>query len=170
MNDKTCWDCALFSKELGGCLRTKTSALSTDSCSHWISELPICDICGQVFLPPATFVIEDNGLITVICSNCDQHRGKCLTCECGEYCDFKENMECTLPPTIEQTMRQGNMIMSRTVQNMARVEETCKKNCKCWDVEQDCCLRGNFGTCGKYAIKGRKIDEGNNTQGITETE
>ena len=170
MNDKTCWGCALFSKEHHACLRTRTPALSTDSCSHWISEFPICDVCGQVFLPPATFVIEDNGLITIICPNCDQHRGRCPTCECGGYCDFKENTECTLPVMIQQTMRQGNMVMSRTVPNLARVEETCKKNCKCWDAELGCCSRGCFGTCGKYTMKGRKIDEGNITQGIAEVE
>jgi hypothetical protein len=170
MENKTCWGCALFSKEHHACLRTRMPALSTDSCSHWISELPICDVCGQVFLPPATFVIEDNGLITVICPNCDQHRGRCPTCECGGYCDFKENTECTLPVMIQQTMRQGNMVMSRTVPNLARVEETCKKNCKCWDVEQGCCSRGCFGTCGKYEMKGKKVDERSNTQGIAEVE
>ena len=159
MNDKTCWGCALFSKEHHGCLRTRTPTLSTDSCSHWISELPICDVCGQMFLPPATFVIEDNGLITTICHSCDAGRNKCPTCECGGYCDFQENKECTLPPTVQQTVRQGNMIMSRTVPNMARIEETCKKNCKCWNEEENCCSRGCFGTCGKYAMKGRKVND-----------
>lgn len=159
MSDKTCYGCALFSKEHHGCLRTRTPELSTGYCSHWISELPICQVCGQVFLPPATFVIEDGGLITVICPNCDQHRGKCQTCECGEYCDFNENTKCTLPKAIQQTTRRGNITMSRTVPNMARIEETCKKNCKCWDTEQNCCSRGCFGTCGKYATKGRKVDD-----------
>ena len=160
MNDKTCYGCALFSKEHGGCLRTRTPELSTGYCSHWISELPICQVCGQMFLPPATFVMEEGSqAITVICHNCDQHRGKCLTCECGGYCDFKENTECTLPVMIQETVRQGNMIMSHTVPNMARIEETCKKNCKCWDIDQDCCSRGCFGTCGKYVMKGKKVDD-----------
>ena len=160
MDDKTCWGCALFSKEHHGCLRTRTPELSTGYCSHWVSELPICDICGQVFLPPATFVMEEGSqAITVICHNCDQHRGKCLTCECDGYCDFKENTKCALPQTIQQTVRQGNMIMSRTVPNMARIEETCKKNCKCWDTERGCCSRGCFGTCGKYIMKGKKVDD-----------
>lgn len=160
MNDKTCYDCALFSKEHHACLRTRTPVLSTDSCSHWVSELPVCDICGQMFLPPATFVMEEGSqAITVICHNCDQHRGKCPTCECGGYCDFKENKECTLPIMIQQTMRQDNMVISRTVPNLARVEETCKKNCKCWNAEQGCCSRGCFGTCGKYIMKGKKVDD-----------
>lgn len=164
MNDKTCYNCALFSKEHHACLRTRTPTLSTDSCSHWVSELSICDICGQMFLPPATFVMEEGSqAITVICPNCDQHRGKCPTCECSGYCDFRENKECTLPIMIRQTMRQDNMVISRTVPNLARVEETCKKNCKCWDAEQGCCSRGCFGTCGKYIMKGRKMDEGNIT-------
>ena len=160
MNDKTCWGCALFSKEHHGCLRTRTPTLSTDSCSHWISELPICDICGQMFLPPATFVMEEGkDSIITICPSCDAGRNKCPTCECGGYCDFKENKECTLPPAVQQTVRQGNMIMSRTVPNMARIEETCKKNCKCWNEEENCCSRGCFGICGKYVMKGRKVDD-----------
>lgn len=160
MNDKTCWKCALFSKEHHGCLRTKTPTLSTDSCSRWVSELPICDICGQMFIPPAIFVMEeDSDSIVVLCHNCDKGRGKCPTCKCSDYCDFKENTECTLPTMIQQTMRQGNMVISRTVPNMARVEETCKKNCKCYDPELNCCSRGNFGTCGKYEMKGKKVND-----------
>ena len=48
MNDKTCWDCAFFSKERHACLRTRTPTLSTDSCSHWVSELPVCDMRTDV--------------------------------------------------------------------------------------------------------------------------
>ena len=167
MDDKTCWDCALFSKEHHACLRTRTPTLSTDSCSHWVSELPVCDICGQMFLPPATFIMEENSeSITVACPNCHQNLGKCSTCEYGSYCDFKENTTCTLPPMIQQTMRQGGMVMSRTVPNMARTEETCKKNCKCYDPKENCCSRGNFGTCGNYVMKGKKTDERSNTSRV----
>ena len=156
MAENTCYDCALFSKEHHACLRTKAPELSTNHCSHFVAELPTCGVCGQMFLPPATLMMEEGkNDILVLCPQCVQGRNKCVTCQHGKYCDFKENTECTLPPMIQQTLRQENMIMSRTVPNMARVEETCKKNCKCYDAERNCCSRGNFGTCANYEMKGK---------------
>jgi hypothetical protein len=154
MNDKTCYDCALFSKEHHACLRTRMAAQSTDHCSHWIAELPVCSLCGRQFMPPATIYYESiESEPLTLCNDCYNHRGHCKTCTAANYCDFKENTTCQLPPMVQQTMRQGNMIMTRTVPNMARVEETCKKNCKCYDATNNCCARGNFGTCANYDMR-----------------
>lgn len=157
MTEKICENCLLYSKEYQCCIRTKTPVVPTDYCSYFTSEIIKCDVCGRAIVTPVTYYTEeDNEAITILCFSCTAGRNQCQTCKCGGYCDFKENKECQLPPMIQQTMRQGNMIISRTVPNMARVEETCKKNCKCYNSELNCCSRGNFSTCGNYCMKGRK--------------
>lgn len=158
--EKICENCLLHSKEYQCCIRTKTPVVPTDYCSYFASEIIKCDVCGRAIVTPATYYTEENNeAITILCSSCMVARNQCQTCEYGSYCDFNENKECQLPPMIQQTKRQGNMIMSRTVPNMARVEETCKKNCKCYNSELNCCSRGNFGTCGNYCMNGRKVED-----------
>ena len=158
MNNKTCETCRLYSKEHGGCVRTKTLSQPTDSCSHWIDELPVCDVCGQYFIPPITVYYESaDATPLLICPNCAVNRGHCKTCVSGGYCDFQENHTVTEPPMIQQTARQGNMIMTKTVPNPARIELTCKKNCKCYNAEFNLCSRGNFDTCGNYDMKRKMI-------------
>ena len=167
MNDKTCWDCGLFSKEQHTCLRTKTTTLSTDSCSHFIEQLPICDMCGQKFLPPINYLMEPNARPITLCVNCLKTISTCNTCSTNGYCDFQQNEECPLPVFVERVVQQGPMVMRETVPNLARIEHTCKKNCKCWNHELNCCNRGVAFTCDEYTMK-INLEEFNEVSTISE--
>ena len=147
-NNKTCGGCALYHKGQGGCLRTQTPTSASESCSHFTTFLPICGICGQKFIPPATYLIEDEVIITA-CGRCASSTSTCGTCSNSKQCDFQTN-PINLPPQIQKQINQGNMTMRTIVKNPARIAETCEKNCGCWDPIERVCNRETASTCGNY--------------------
>ena len=94
MNNKICETCALYAQEQSGCVRTKTHVRPSDTCSYWTDELMTCDICGQMFIPPANYIMEENSdKVVIACHNCFAHRGSCQTCQ-HSYCAFQEDTTC----------------------------------------------------------------------------
>jgi hypothetical protein len=158
---KKCEFCAAFEKEQQICRMNGAKKKATDFCSSWLSEAPVCEMCGRNFSPPRNYVNTNTEYETfmIICDNCFNRLGKCETCGNNSYCDFKENTDCKLPPFIVKRTQQGNMIVQHQIPNTARIEETCKKNCKCYNKEQNCCSRSCFGMCSSYEIKIKKEEE-----------
>lgn len=146
MEEKNCGRCALYNNEAKGCVRTQQHQESTDYCSSFITEVPICGICGQLFLPPVTYVIEDEKIITA-CGACSTGLSTCRTCTNAKYCDFQQN-PIALPQMVQVTQRQGNMVVQQTITNPERIAATCKVNCPCWDSTDEVCNRHTVGTCG----------------------
>lgn len=72
----------------------------------------------------------------------------CSTCKLSNVCEFETNPS-PIEKTINQQIRQGNMIMMAPVKNPKRIEETCKKFCKCYD-EKNGCLRQTIQTCNSW--------------------
>ena len=143
---KECGNCALYNYEQQGCVRTQLHQDPSDSCSSFIEEIPTCRICGQMFIPPRNYIVED-GKIFIVCGSCLSGLSTCRTCANGKYCDFQQN-PIQIPPMIQQTQQQGNMMVSQTIMNPARIAETCEKNCPCWDPIDKACNRQDCGTCG----------------------
>ena len=148
--DKKCGTCALFIPQNSGCTRTKTIESPEGCCNHWLEELPICEVCGRPFVPPINYLACENGY-KIICNICASKRGTCEGCGSSKYCDFKQN-PIAIPPTMQKTIRQGNMVASVTVVNIERIKATCiASGCKCYHKDDDnewCCRQ--FGTCGNY--------------------
>lgn len=117
-----------------------------DSCPKYkpVSQMKHCEICGKALLEPGIIDLKD-GHPHLICSNCLNSIETCMTCQEILDCDFETNPSPT-EKTITKQIRQGNMISVTTVKNPKRIEETCKKNCKCFD-EKNGCLRQTIRTC-----------------------
>lgn len=144
---KNCGGCALYHSGQKICMRTRVQQEETDSCSSYTKELLHCDICGQPFIPPISYIMENDKII-VACGNCAGALGTCRTCKNSSYCDFQQN-PIQIPPQIQQQIQKGPMTMVQTIINPARIAETCEKNCACWDPIDKACNRYDCGTCGK---------------------
>ena len=110
-----------------------------------------CNYCGRPCLENA--IVSANPIENaepawfVMCPQCLQQVNTCVMCQEAHKCEFETNPDPS-PKQIQQTIRQGQMIMQTVVKNPDRIEKTCKKLCKCWD-EENGCLKEN-GTCGQY--------------------
>ena len=143
-----CDTCALYSKDNGICRRTSLIEAPTHCCSHWCDTIPVCEVCGNQFIPLSTFVLCDNQYRT-ICQKCCDTLGRCPTCKYGRDCDFETN-PIPIPPMVMATKQQGNMIMSSQVPNPERIKRTCAVNCKCYN--ETVCNKRCFGTCENYSF------------------
>lgn len=113
----------------------------------------ICSLCGRPCLKDAIISAKEvegpdsNPAYYIICPNCFTQVNTCNLCTYRGECDFETNPS-PLPKQIQQTIRQGQMVMQTIVKNPDRIRETCQKSCKCWSDEFGC-LKQN-GTCGNY--------------------
>ena len=92
-----------------------------------------CDYCGR----PASTVVdtEDN----CSCVNCYKQFYTCAMCENASKCEFETNPS-PLPKVVQQTVRQGPMIMTTQVKNPERIREFCHI-CQCWNTSEQFCGR-----------------------------
>lgn len=120
-----------------------------DSCSkHTPQEsMRFCEICGNPFIEGGIIDLID-GSAHLICNNCASKLNTCQTCKEVTNCDFETNPS-PIQKVIQQQVRQGNMVMMTTVKNPKRIEETCKKNCKCYDEKNEC-IRENIQFCTSW--------------------
>lgn len=110
-----------------------------------------CNWCGRPCLENA-ILSENPGQEAeqkwfVMCPQCYSVTKTCTMCKEARSCDFETNPDPS-PKQVQQTIRQGQMVMQTVVMNPDRVEKTCKMNCKCWSDDFGC-LKQN-GTCGQY--------------------
>ena len=145
-----CKDCVWADLNNLICRRLETRLNPDENkCGYFSSQNNIgqCDCCGNMILINKAIVsIEENKTI-LFCHQCAQKAGTCQTCIEKNNCDFQTN-PINLPKQIQQTIQRGPAVMSTTIINPDRVNETCKKNCECFSEEYGC-LKQN-GTCGGY--------------------
>ena len=112
----------------------------------------ICNWCGRPCLEGS--IVSENpnqesdAKWLVMCHQCFGQTKTCTMCLEGNKCPFETDTSCPLPKQVQQTVRQGQMVMQTVVMNPDRVEKICKMNCKCWSDDFGC-LKQN-GTCGQY--------------------
>lgn len=124
---------------------------SIDSCSkHTFQEsMKICEVCGNIMLESSIVDLID-GSPHIICSNCASQMGFCNTCGNVKNCKFEQDNSPT-EKFVQKQVRQGNMIMMATVKNPKRIEETCKKDCCCYD-EKNGCIRETIHYCTSWKV------------------
>lgn len=148
---KYCASCALRSTEQDVCVRTNTPINpNEDFCSHHVTEIKRCDLCGHPYVGPDVIYQEGENLY-ITCQRCMSRMGTCEVCQHGNQCDFQTN-PAQIPHMIMQTVRQGPMTMQTQVKNPERIKITCEAGCPCWDPEAECCKE--FSTCGNYNFIG----------------
>lgn len=114
-------------------------------CPYYVAELPICDHCGKPD-PQLIITTTSSGKIKKFCNNCLSLSETCGGCLFSATCDFETNPS-PIPKSVQKRIQQGNQIFVVTEKNEKRVEETCHKNCKCFNPEYGSCNREN-NCCG----------------------
>ena len=115
-------------------------------CPYHTTELPKCDICGQV-VPNSMFTQKSDGSWIRICKNCLSKSGTCGGCSKSSTCDFETNPS-PIPKTVQKRIQQGNQIMVTTIKNPSRIDVTCRINCPCFSEENGCCRE--YNTCSNF--------------------
>lgn len=127
------------------CGRTGGRCIGEEYCTYPAdSKIETCDICGNKLLKEEA-VYEDG---KIICRGCSNRSSSCYRCVHGAECSFQTDPS-PLPLQIQQTIRQGNVIMQTLVKNPERIRQTCQNGCPCWSEEFECC-KENYQTCGNY--------------------
>lgn len=118
-----------------------------DYCSHHQTTRVTCEICGSILLSPGILDLVDDTPHT-ICPQCLSLLGTCNLCDHAKVCAF-ESSPSTLPKTVHKTIQRGPMQATVEIMNPDRIQETCKKDCTCWDDECGCLRTQSGQTCGK---------------------
>lgn len=111
------------------------------------SKLTRCESCGNYMVDGVLYQSEKG--TKYICKLCASQSGTCDLCNERIHCEFETNPSPT-PKVVTKQVQTNIGITVTQVTNPARIEETCKKGCVCWDKEYDACMRKEFATCGKY--------------------
>lgn len=110
-----------------------------------------CGYCGQPCLENAIVSAYKNEeaetAYTLMCPQCFAQVNTCNMCVNRNKCNFETDPS-PLPKQVQQTVRQGNMVMQTVVKNPDRIRELCQFSCTCWSDDFGC-LKEN-GTCGQY--------------------
>lgn len=103
-----------------------------------------CNYCGR---DEANILCLRDEVCYFMCDQCAQYCNTCGLCNQVRYCEFETNPS-PIPKQVQQTIRQGNMVVQTIVKNPERIQAFCVP-CQCWNSENQCCGR-EFGTCGRY--------------------
>ena len=145
---KFCETCGILNPRLLKCqLFGHQVNPNADFCSKHTTKLMTCEVCGGS-MPRANAIIEvRNGeSIRILCERCSSAMGTCQMCKHGSQCSFETDPS-PLPKVVEKVFRQGQVTTVMQIRNPERIEITCKKNCPCYDPENECLKQ--FNTCGK---------------------
>ena len=112
---------------------------TVDYCSKHMSELPVCDVCGNPFVGLAHIELDENDNPYQLCPHCHQNLGGCLLCSFAQVCAFETNPD-PMPKYVVKTIQQGNVTMQAQVKNEERVKKFCH-GCRCWYEEAGHCLK-----------------------------
>ncbi len=118
-----------------------------DYCSHHQATVTVCEICGSALISPGIIDLVD-GTPHTICPQCLNLLGTCNLCDHAKVCVF-ESSPSILPKTVHKTIQHGPMQATVEVMNPDRIQETCKKDCTCWNDEWGCTRNLPDHTCGK---------------------
>lgn len=138
-NIKLCGSCAFRSQSGDICALTNTAITNEDYCSKHQESPKVCDICGRFIVGPS--VVDGN---RILCMDCLKILGTCGACSNSQSCAFNDTQSGP-PPTIAQTVRQGNLVLHKHVKNPERIQMFCL-NCLCWN---NGCMR-ECGNCANY--------------------
>ena len=118
------------------------------SCPYYAKELTYCERCKQIIPNSAIYSRAADGSWKIYCKNCSSLSGTCGGCLKSSTCDFETNPS-PIPKAVEKRFQQGNIITIQTVKSEERINETCAKNCECFDHETRTCCR-EYNCCNKY--------------------
>lgn len=146
---KTC----LYAKQLQdgsyGCTKFNIKIdLNKDGCSwHKLTGTPCC-ICGK---PEDNLIVlygTDN-TVYPFCQNCYQYYHTCQLCQNANICGFMDDH--SEPQVINQTVRQGFMVIQQQVKNPKLIDKHCTV-CKCGN-NKNCNKDTNGVTCSNWQLK-----------------
>ena len=115
-------------------------------CPYHTTELPKCDICGQID-PNSVLTQKSDRTWIRICKKCESLSGTCGGCSKSSTCDFETNPS-PIPKAVEKRFQQGNQIMITQIKNPLRIDATCRINCPCFSEEFGCCRE--YNTCSNF--------------------
>lgn len=125
------------------CARNNTYInLNKDFCSNHNFDIQTCALCGRPLAPPQA--IYDIDLKISICEHCYPTLGTCQTC--NHQCNINTDTS-GKPKTIQQQVRQGNMVMIQEVPNPELVNQYCNDSCMCF--QNNICNR-QYNCCNNY--------------------
>lgn len=114
------------------------------TCTQWKQELDNCAICGNIIVSNP-YLISNNDSWNMVCGECVKQLNTCRNCQNSQSCDFETNPS-PLPKAVMKRFQQGNQIIQTQVKNPSRIDETCAKNCCCWDSKNRVC-RKEYNYC-----------------------
>lgn len=117
---------------------------NTPACPKFTDKIKTCACCGNAIIGKF-YLANDNDIWYELCSKCDEQWGNCATCANITSCDYETN-PINLPKQVQTQTRKGPMVINTVGRNPARIEETCAKNCSCWQKEE--CWRNTYGGLG----------------------
>lgn len=108
-----------------------------------------CDLCKQTIPTNQSYVIIFNTEAYSFCGNCYPKAYTCYTCVNAPNCAFSNDH--SEPQVVQQTVRQGGMIMTTQVKNPNLVEKHCV-TCRCSHATQ--CLKEALGqSCTNWQLQ-----------------
>lgn len=148
-SNKKCGRCALRQPQSGLCPIFKaTMSESEQGCPMFQASVIQCSVCGNPIIPGKSTIFEadSSGVYHAICNECAIALGTCAGCENAKSCAFENDPR--PDKIIMETVRQGNAILQKQVQNPEIVRDTCAKRCKCFSEEFGCLRKINC--CGNH--------------------
>ena len=148
MPTKSCFTCAYRTLNPQQCplIGYQYADDRNQECPYHTTELPKCDICGQID-PNSVLTQKSDGSWIRICKNCQSKSGTCGGCSKSSTCDFETNPS-PIPKAVQKRFQQGNQIIVTTIKNPSRIDVTCRINCPCFSEENGCCRE--YNTCGNF--------------------
>lgn len=135
----TCQTCRFAALTQHQCKLTNISITDKDYCSKHSAELINCELCNNLMLPNAAFIVPTNGAYRTLCGKCAANLTHCVYCRQNNLCEFETNADSS-PKVILQEQRQGNMVMQTQIKNPERVKKFCY-SCSCWNTEEEVCFK-----------------------------
>lgn len=139
-----CQNCVHYDKSQSACLLYRVHKKETGYCDeHLTTYTAECHLCRQPIAKDVYYLLE-NGEFYPCHPECAANSVSCQFCKKFCNCNFKNpNYMPEIPIMIDQTVRQGNMVMQTQAPNPERLK-ICKE-CHCY--HNDTCFRDTFGRC-----------------------
>ncbi len=151
MSTKSCFTCAYRTLNPQQCplIGYQYADDRNQVCPYHTTEIVYCARCGNI-IPKRHYMLThySDGTWKPTCENCLKLSGTCGGCSKSSTCDFETNPS-PIPKAVEKRFQQGNQIIVTTVKNDERINETCAKNCECFDHETRTCCR-EYNCCKNY--------------------
>lgn len=147
-----CINCEIYRSNGNQCPIFQQNVDKERGCPMYADALDPCALCGSHILGTKVWY-QSEGHTLAICERCSAaiSQNQCQICEKGNYCAFRQDQNCTIPPVIMRQERQGNAVVQYQEKNPARIEQTCTK-CICY--KNGFCMREECAGCHDFSLKG----------------